>query len=138
MNHTIANLYVFGSCLRVDAPNDIDLLWVYDENRFNTLQAIEFVRQKTRHLQLLSNIPIHNTILSKKEETGTCFITASYARHLCSWATADATFDNCGIDKLDVFRVGKGLKVILKRTKYKGNDAREILEAVKCGGSYDE
>lgn len=109
-NDVVANLYVFGSCLRKETPNDIDLLWVYDNNRFDTTQALEFVNQRTAVLQVLTDTPIHNTVLSSKEETIVQFCVASQACHLVSLETKSNTLSVMA--RIDSLRKERGLKAI--------------------------
>lgn len=119
MKDIVAKLYVFGSCLRNDGPNDIDLLWVYNKNMFNTQQALEFVNKQATHLQLLTSISIHNTILSDSEENSAHFIDAVEAQCLYSWTTKERDIDYDEMARIDSIRRETGLQAILNTTQRK-------------------
>lgn len=119
MKDILAKLYVFGSCLRNDGPNDIDLLWVYNKNMFNTQQALEFVNKQATHLQLLTSISIHNTILSDSEENSVHFIDAVEAQCLYSWTTKERDIDYDEMARIDSIRRETRLQAILNTTQRK-------------------
>lgn len=112
MNDVIANLWVFGSCLKNRAPNDIDLLWVYDTNRLNAQQAVSFVNRQIFLLQLLTRISIHNTILSNSEEDRFNFISSCHAQHLYRFVDEKSTIELGARIQIDTIRKRSGLAEI--------------------------
>ena len=68
------SLYVFGSWLRSESPNDIDLLWVFGRDKISTIEVLSFVRMKEANLARGLSVPIHPTILSESEERELGFI----------------------------------------------------------------
>lgn len=68
------SLYVFGSWLRSEAPNDIDLLWVFDKEKIPTAEVLSHVCMKEAAMARGLIVPIHHTILSVSEELELGFI----------------------------------------------------------------
>ncbi len=114
----VANLYIFGSCMQVNTPNDIDLLWVYDGRISSTRQALDFVNHKTKAFQSMTSIPFHNTVLSNEEERSSRFIRASCAVFLNAWTINEQFDPHDIITQIDALRKGNGLTAISN----KGNE----------------
>lgn len=112
MKNGAVNLYVFGSCLRTDTPNDIDFLWVYDNEKYNTRNALEFVNQKVPQLKFSTSIYIHNTVLSKTEEESVHFIKATQAQLLGSWTIHGGDSENEIISRINELRADRSLMAI--------------------------
>ncbi len=68
------SLYVFGSWLRSESPNDIDLLWVFDKEKIPTAEVLSHVCMKEEAMARGLSVPIHHTILSVSEELELGFI----------------------------------------------------------------
>lgn len=120
MNDAIANLWVFGSCLRNETPNDIDLLWVYDANRLNAQQAISFVTRQISLFQFLLRTPIHNTVLSTIEEERFNFISSCRAKHLYRFVDETTIIELDAIIQIDTLRKRRGLIGIFNLGLIKG------------------
>ncbi len=65
--------YLFGSGLRVDSPNDIDLLLVYEPSQLNRVES-EKRRLMERFLERSPDLYIHTTTLSEREKDATKFL----------------------------------------------------------------
>lgn len=108
MKSALFSLYLFGSCLYKHFPNDIDLLWIYNNDQMDTQSALEFVKRRTCYLRLFFSVPIHNTILSQKEERSVQFLAATKAKLLTSWT--DKMGDEPDICRqIEMMRQGKEL-----------------------------
>lgn len=68
------SLYIFGSWLRSESPNDIDLLWVFDKEKIPTAEVLSHVFMKEETMAGGLSVPIHHTILSVSEELELGFI----------------------------------------------------------------
>ena len=68
------SLYAFGSWLRSESPNDIDLLWVFDKEKIPTAEVLSHVCMKEEAMARGLSVPIHHTILSVSEELELGFI----------------------------------------------------------------
>lgn len=76
-------VFLFGSSITSTNPNDIDILLIYDE------YSPEITNQKSNiekafHRKLGSEIPLHFTVLSKKELSETKFLTRIKSFHKIS------------------------------------------------------
>jgi len=74
-------LFVFGSFLRKNNPNDIDLIWIYD-NHANPKEVMAFVHSQEAVLTKKFQLPIHSIILNVTESQQTQFIAEVGARPL--------------------------------------------------------
>ncbi len=66
--------YVFGSAVYSDAPADIDIAIVYDENNISVEDAVEYRREIRKLLSELFSMNIDIILLSQKEEEEMCFL----------------------------------------------------------------
>ena len=72
-------VYLFGSFLKKDIPNDIDILVVYDDSecdintQLNTLSTL---------VETVSNLPVDMTALSKEEIKETSFLNRIYPNYI--------------------------------------------------------
>ena len=66
-------VYIFGSAISKDDPNDVDVLLVYDEQRLENLRIAK-VRLATSLGQLLPSSAFHFTTLSNTELVQTNFL----------------------------------------------------------------
>ena len=72
--------YVFGSAVYSDAPADIDIAIVYDEEYIGVKDALEYKREIKEQLSVLFPLDIDIILLKKKEEEEMNFL--SNAKHV--------------------------------------------------------
>lgn len=72
--------YVFGSAVYSDAPADIDIAIVYDEEYIGVKDALEYKREIKEQLSVLFPLDIDIILLSQKEEEEMNFL--SNAKHI--------------------------------------------------------
>ncbi len=76
------DVYLFGSLLSADTPQDIDVLLVYDPSRITVTQAIP-IRQRLREAILkFTEIPADVVLLSVPELEQTQFLKKINATHV--------------------------------------------------------
>lgn len=76
------NIYVFGSSLEDNEPNDLDLLLVYDSDRIEIDKILRIRTYLYNKLNKLFMIPIDLSILSIQEEKELNFIECESAKEL--------------------------------------------------------
>jgi predicted nucleotidyltransferase len=69
-----SKVYVFGSFLNVESPNDCDVLAVYDERICPPREAFRRHSSLVSDLQKMTELPIHLTLLTRSEERDVCFL----------------------------------------------------------------
>ena len=69
-----SKLYIFGSALSSDYPNDLDVLVIYDPSACPPQVAYSFHREAMLDLEASFHMPVHITLLTPSEESGTEFI----------------------------------------------------------------
>jgi len=69
-----SRLYIFGSALTSDSPNDLDVLVVYDPVACPPRVAYQVHRRTVLDLEQYYGLPVHLTLLTSSEEVGTDFI----------------------------------------------------------------
>ena len=67
-------LYIFGSCLKSETPNDIDLIIIYDKNIYQGSTIFKICAKMLEEVSDFFNLPIHTTYLSQEEEHRIDFI----------------------------------------------------------------
>ncbi|WP_147949503.1 nucleotidyltransferase domain-containing protein [Paenibacillus sp. N3.4] len=76
------NIYVFGSSLENNEPNDLDILLIYDSDRVKIDEILNFRTYLYNKLSKLLMIPIDLSILSIQEENELNFIECESAKEL--------------------------------------------------------
>lgn len=74
-----STLFLFGSILKSQAPNDLDILVVYDPEVCPPEVAYTYHRSMVDDLAVAFGLPIHATFLTPSEERGTDFISRTCA-----------------------------------------------------------
>lgn len=74
-----SQLFIFGSVLTSLSPNDLDVLVVYDPATCPSHRAYETHRDLVSDLEGLYALPVHLTLLTPSEESGTSFIARTRA-----------------------------------------------------------
>lgn len=69
-----SKFYIFGSALTSDYPNDLDVLVIYDPLVCPPQDAYSFHREAMLDLEANLDMPVHITLLTPSEESGTEFI----------------------------------------------------------------
>lgn len=69
-----SKFYIFGSALSSDYPNDLDVLVIYDPLVCLPQVAYSFHREAMLDLEANFDMPVHITLLTPSEESGTEFI----------------------------------------------------------------
>lgn len=69
-----SKLYIFGSALSSCCPNDLDVLVVYDPLVCPPKDAYLFHEKTKLGLEANFDLPVHITLLTPSEESGTDFI----------------------------------------------------------------
>lgn len=69
-----SRLYIFGSALISLYPNDLDVLVIYDPLACSPREAYHAHREMVLDLENLFSLPVHLTLLTPTEESGTDFI----------------------------------------------------------------
>lgn len=69
-----STLYIFGSALTSGNPNDLDVLVVYDPVACPPEDAYTLHRETVFDLEVSYRLPVHITLLTSSEESGTDFI----------------------------------------------------------------
>lgn len=59
-------VFLFGSSLRIDNPNDIDLLLVYEDSGSDQITAAR-AKVASQLEEFFGNLPVHLTTLSRSE-----------------------------------------------------------------------
>lgn len=72
--------YVFGSAVYSDAPTDIDIAIVYDEEYIGVKDAMKYKREIKEQLSAIFSLDIDIILLSQKEEEEMNFL--SNAKHI--------------------------------------------------------
>jgi hypothetical protein len=88
---SIDSLYVFGSVLNSDAPNDLDLIFVYDERVCSPQQAINVRRTLMERGLSLKLPPIHVVLLTRSESIQCRFIESEGALPLQKWIAVNGS-----------------------------------------------
>lgn len=84
LNHAVypeesIGIYLFGSSLYSDAPNDLDLAIIYKEELVNHETLILLQKDVAHCCALLIDLPIHLLVLSEAEEEEVAFLVKSGA-----------------------------------------------------------
>lgn len=69
-----STLFLFGSILKSQAPNDLDILVVYDPEFCPPELAYTYHRSMVDDLAAVYGLPIHPTFLTRSEQRATDFI----------------------------------------------------------------
>lgn len=69
-----SKFYIFGSALSSDYPNDLDVLVIYNPSACPPQAAYSFHKDAILDLEESFHLPIHLTLLTPSEESGTDFI----------------------------------------------------------------
>ena len=77
------SLYVFGSYLTSDSPNDIDLLWVYEAD-VDVRSVMAYIRGQEARWSGKFERPFHSSVLSAAEESAEHFVSMVGAKKIGS------------------------------------------------------
>lgn len=74
-----STLYLFGSILKSQVPNDLDILVVYDPEVCPPEHAYTYHRSMVDDLTVAYGLPIHATFLTPSEQRATDFVSRTCA-----------------------------------------------------------
>lgn len=74
-----SKLYVLGSVMSSEAPNDLDVLVVYDTNKCRPEDVYQYHHEMLGDLKSSFGLFVHATLLTSSEERGTDFIARTAA-----------------------------------------------------------
>ncbi|MEC2076389.1 hypothetical protein [Metabacillus fastidiosus] len=74
--------YIFGSFGKVEKPNDIDLLFLYESDNVSIKEILSLRRSFVMKFRVVSDIDVDITILSHREEQELDFINTENAKEL--------------------------------------------------------
>lgn len=66
-------IFLFGSILNSNTPNDIDMLITYENTVIDIEKALSFRKKMINHIQSIYNLPTDICLLSKQENQSSNF-----------------------------------------------------------------
>lgn len=87
--HSFSEIYLFGSFLTIDYPDDIDLLFIYYEYSQILLNNVNNVSSQ---IERILKIPVDSTILNTNELKGVRFLDRLNNNYRLIWKYPDIIF----------------------------------------------